>query len=50
MDSLTFDWGQENCWLVPPVYLVPRVLLHFLLLSISRQQGGEDFKWNDPLQ
>ena len=30
MDSLAFDWGQENCWLVPPVYLVARALLHFL--------------------
>ena len=33
--SLAFDWGQENCWFVPQVYLVPRVLLHFILLSIS---------------
>ena len=30
VDSLAFDWGRENCWLVPPVYLIPRVLLHFL--------------------
>ena len=28
--ALAFDWGGENCWLVPPVYLIPRVLLHFL--------------------
>ena len=30
VDSLAFDWGLENCWLVPPVYLIPRVLMHFL--------------------
>ena len=30
VDSLAFDWGPENCWLVPPVYLTPRVLMHFL--------------------
>ena len=30
VDSLAFDWGRENCWLVPPVYLIPRVILHFL--------------------
>ena len=30
VDALAFDWGGENCWLVPPVYLIPRVLVHFL--------------------
>jgi len=38
VDTLAFDWGGENCWLVPPVYqvmgscvyLIPRVLVHFL--------------------
>lgn len=30
VDSLAFDWGRENCWLVPPVYLAPRVLMHVL--------------------
>ena len=30
VDSLAFDWGQENYWLVPPVHLIPRVLMHFL--------------------
>ena len=30
VDSLAFDWGRENCWLVPPIYLIPRVLMHFL--------------------
>ena len=30
VDSLAFDWGAENCWLVPPVCLIPRVLMHFL--------------------
>ena len=28
VDSLAFDWGQENCWLVPPVCLIPRALMH----------------------
>ena len=30
VDSLAFDWGLENCWLVPPIYLIPHVLMHFL--------------------
>jgi len=30
VDALAFDWGGENCWLVPPVYLIPGVLVHFL--------------------
>ena len=30
VDSLAFDWGQESCWLVPPVCLIPRALMHFL--------------------
>ena len=30
VDALAFDWGGENCWLVPAVYLIPRVLVHFL--------------------
>ena len=30
VDALAFDWGGENCWLIPPVYLIPRVLVHFL--------------------
>ena len=30
VDSLAFDWGQENCWLVPPVCFIPRALMHFL--------------------
>jgi len=30
VDALAFDWGGENCWLVPPVYLILRVLVHFL--------------------
>jgi len=27
---LAFGWGGESCKLVPPVYLIPRVLVHFL--------------------
>ena len=30
VDALAFDWGGENCWLVPPIYLIPLVLVHFL--------------------
>ena len=30
VDALAFDWGGENCWLVPPVYLIPRVFVRFL--------------------
>ena len=30
VDALAFDWGGENCWLVPPVYLISRVLVNFL--------------------
>ena len=30
VDSLAFDWSQENCWLVPPVCFIPRALMHFL--------------------
>ena len=30
MDSLAFNWCGENCWLVPPVHLVPRLVLHLL--------------------
>lgn len=30
VDSLAFDWGQESCWLVPPVRLIPHALLRFL--------------------
>lgn len=30
VDSLAFDWSRENCWLVPPLYLISRVFMHFL--------------------
>ena len=30
VDSLAFDWGQESCWLVPPVCLIPHALMRFL--------------------
>ena len=26
MDAFCHDWGGENNWLVPPVFLVPRVI------------------------
>ena len=35
VDALAFDWGGENCWLVPAVYLIPRVLC-------SRAEGAFD--------
>ena len=30
VNALAFDWHGENYWLVPPLYLIPRVLVHFL--------------------
>ena len=30
VDSLAFNSGQESCWLVPLVCLIPRALMHFL--------------------
>lgn len=32
MDSLAFDcnWSHANGWLVPLVYLIPRVITHFI--------------------
>ena len=28
IDAFAFDWHADNNWLVPPIYLVPRVLRH----------------------
>ena len=28
VDTFTLDWSDENNWLCPPVYLVPRVIQH----------------------
>ena len=28
IDAFCHDWGGENNWLVPPVFLVPRVIRH----------------------
>ena len=36
IDAFTFDWGQDNNWLVPPIYLVPRVIHQ---LRINRACG-----------
>ncbi|CAH3182569.1 unnamed protein product, partial [Porites lobata] len=41
VDALAFDWGGENCWLVPPVYLIPRVLVHFLNCNNSSYSALE---------
>ena len=30
IDAFSFDWGNEVNWLVPPIYLVPKVLRHIL--------------------
>ena len=30
VDAFCHDWGKENNWLVPPVFLVPRVIRHLL--------------------
>ena len=43
VDALAFDWGGENCWLVPPVYLIPRVLVHFLVGFWSSLSGLRRF-------
>ena len=31
VDSLAFSWVGETCWLVPPVSLVKKVILHVCL-------------------
>ena len=31
VDSLTFSWVGETCWLVPPISLVKKVVLHVCL-------------------
>ena len=28
MDAFCYDWSGENNWLVPPVFLLPRVIRH----------------------
>ena len=33
VDSLAFSWVGETCWLVPPVSLVKKVILHVCLCS-----------------
>ena len=50
MDSLPFDWYSENCLLVPPVYLIPQVIMHFItcrlffvfVVDCSHVQDGSD--------
>merc|ERR1712055_845239 len=31
VDAFAFDWSRHNNWLVPPIYLIPRVLNYLLL-------------------
>ena len=33
VDAFAFNWSLDNNWLVPPVYLVPRVLSQLALFS-----------------
>ena len=28
IDAFTVSWCDDNNWLVPPIYLIPRVILH----------------------
>lgn len=37
VDAFTLNWSGENNWLVPPVYLVPRVLKHTVCHIIGSQ-------------
>lgn len=36
IDAFTVDWGRENNWLVPPVFLIPRVISH---MRLGSEQG-----------
>ena len=36
VDAFTVSWGGENNWLVPPVFLIPRVINH---MKLDREQG-----------
>ena len=31
IDAFIFDWSKDNNWLVPPIYLVPKVIQHLRL-------------------
>ena len=30
VDAFSFDWSGEFCYIVPPVYLIPKAIKHFL--------------------
>ena len=36
VDAFTVSWGGENNWLVPPVFLIPRVISH---MKVGKEQG-----------
>ena len=36
VDAFTVSWGGENNWLVPPVFLIPRVINH---MKLGKEQG-----------
>ena len=38
VDAFSFDWGGEHCLIVPPIYLIPRVIKHFLA-SVNKASG-----------
>ena len=35
VDAFSVDWSQDNNWLVPPIYLVPRVIKHLQFYKAS---------------
>ena len=38
VDAFSFDWSGEFCYIVPPVYLIPKAIKHFLA-SRGRTKG-----------
>ena len=38
VDAFSFDWSEEFCYIVPPVYLIPKAIKHFLA-SRGRAKG-----------
>ena len=33
VDAFPVSWAEENIWLVPPIFLIPRVLNHMVTLG-----------------
>lgn len=38
VDTFSFDWSGEFCYIVPPIYLIPKAIKHFLA-SQGRAKG-----------